>query len=41
MIDDMDMMLKSLNDTAAITPTAWVLSTDIERLRTLKKDIIH
>ena len=41
MIDDMDMMLKSLNDTVAITPTACILSTDIKTLRTLKKDIIH
>ena len=41
MIDDMDMMLKSLNDIAAITPTACVLSDDMDRLRTLKKDIIH
>ena len=40
MIDDMDMMLKSLNDTVAINPTACVLSADMERLRTLKKDII-
>ena len=40
MIDDMDMMLKSLNDTVAITPAACVFSTDMERLRTLKKDVI-
>ena len=40
MIDDMDMMLKSLNDTVDITSTACVVSTDMERLRTLKKDII-
>ena len=40
MTDDMDMMLKGLNDTVAITPTACLLSNDMERLRTLKKDII-
>ena len=40
MIDDMDMMLKGFNDTVATTSTACVLSTDMERLRTLKKDII-
>ena len=40
MTDDMDMMLKGLNDTVEITPTACLLSNDMERLRTLKKDII-
>ena len=40
MIDDMDMMLKGFNETLAITSTACVLSTDMERLRALKKDII-
>ena len=40
MIDDMDMMLKSFNETLAITSTSCLLSTDMERLRTLKKDII-
>ena len=40
MIDDLDMMLQSLNDTVAISSAACALSTDTERLRTLKKDII-
>ena len=40
MIDDMDMVLKGFNDTVAITSTTCVLSADMERLRTLKKDII-
>ena len=40
MIDVMDMVLKGFNDTVAITSTACVLSIDMERLRTLKKDII-
>ena len=40
MIDDMDMMLKGFNETLPITSTSCVLSTDMERLRTLKKDII-
>ena len=32
--------VKSLNDTVAITPAACIFSTDMERLRTLKKDVI-
>ena len=40
MIDDMDMVLKGFNETVTKTSTACVLSTDMERLRALKKDII-
>ena len=40
MIDDIDMMLKALNNTAEITPTACYSSNDKERLQTLKKDAI-
>ena len=40
MIDDIDIMLETLNNTAAITPTACFSSNDKERLQTLKKDAI-
>ena len=41
MIDDIDMILAGSNDTVAITSKSCFLLSDMERLQTLKGDIIH